>query len=87
MELDETVSDTAFSQQWDASFGEESDVMTAVMKLPEKYQEVVHLFYYEDYSIAQIASLLRKKESTVRSLLHRARAMLKDSLKEGWNIE
>ena len=61
--------------------------MTAVMKLPEKYQEVVHLFYYEDYSIAQIASLLRKKESTVRSLLHRARAMLKDSLKEGWNIE
>ena len=86
-ELDETISDTAFSQQWDASFGEESDVMAAVMKLPEKYQEVVHLFYYEDYSIAQIASLLRKKESTVRSLLHRARTMLKDSLKEGWNIE
>ena len=66
---------------------EDSGLYDALRRLPPKYREVIHLFYYEDYSIAQIASLLRKKESTVRSLLHRARAMLKDSLKEGWNIE
>ena len=39
------------------------------MELPEKYREVIHLFYYEDYSITQISRILHKKESTVRSLL------------------
>lgn len=67
--------------------GEESEVLSAVLALPEKYREVIHMFYYEDYSTVQIASILRKKESTVRSLLHRAREMLKDSLKEGWQID
>ena len=86
-ELDEAISETAFVEQWDSVLEDESGVMTAVMQLPQKYQEVIHLFYYEDCSISQIAAILRKKESTVRSLLHRARAMLKDSLKEGWNFE
>ncbi len=86
-ELDETISSDASIQQWSSPLGEESGVMSAVMELPEKYQEVIHLFYYEDYSITQISSILKKKESTIRSLLHRARAMLKDSLKEGWNID
>ena len=86
-ELNEAVSETAFVEQWDSVLEDESGVMTAVMQLPHKYQEVIHLFYFEDCSIAQIASILRKKESTVRSLLYRARAMLKDALKEGWNFE
>ena len=86
-ELNEAVSETAFVEQWDSVLEDESGVMTAVMQLPHKYQEVIHQFYFEDCSIAQIASILRKKESTVRSLLYRARAMLKDALKEGWNFE
>ena len=28
---------------------ESSELFEAVMKLPEKYRIVVHLFYYEDY--------------------------------------
>lgn len=63
------------------------DVLDAVMKLPLKYREVIHLFYYEDYTTAQIAEVINKKESTVRSLLHRGRNILKDTLKEGYDFE
>ncbi|SFC85043.1 RNA polymerase sigma factor [Clostridium uliginosum] len=64
-----------------------SDVFEAVMKLPVKYREVIHLFYYEDYTTAKIASIIEKKESTVRSLLHRARNILKKTLNGGYDFE
>lgn len=65
----------------------DNDVLDTVMKLPLKYREVIHLFYYEDYSTGQIAEIVGKKESTVRSLLHRGRNILKDILKEGDDFE
>ncbi|WP_461202770.1 sigma-70 family RNA polymerase sigma factor [Anoxybacillus sp. TBDG-1] len=57
------------------------EVISAVTSLPTKYREVVHLFYYEGYQTKEIAHLLKKRESTVRSLLARAREMLKNKLK------
>ena len=63
------------------------DVIDAVMNLPLKYREVIHLFYYEDYSTAQISEIVDKKEATVRSLLHRGRNILKKILKEGYDFE
>lgn len=58
----------------------DSTVYDAVLRLPEKYRTAVHLFYYEDYSVKEIASMMRTTESTVKSWLHRARGMLKESL-------
>lgn len=66
---------------------EESEVLDAVNSLPVKYREVIHLFYYEGYSTMEIASLLQKKEATVRSLLHRSRNMLKKSLRGAYDFE
>lgn len=60
---------------------EESDVYLAVMKLPSKYRTVIHLFYYEELSIAQISKYLNINESTVKSQLSRGRRLLKESLK------
>ncbi len=57
-------------------------VMSAVMKLPEKYRTVIHLFYFEDMSVAQISKATGIRESTVKSQLSRARDMLKPMLKE-----
>lgn len=54
----------------------------AVGRLPMKYREVIHLFYYEDATTAQIAALLGKKETTVRSLLSRGREKLRKIWKE-----
>lgn len=63
-------------------FGEKSDIYYAVQSLPEKYRIPIHLFYYEDLSIAEIAEATSAKESTVKSQLSRARDMLREILKE-----
>ena len=55
-----------------------------VMKLPDKYRIVIHLFYYEDYLVREIAEILKLSESNVKVRLSRGRALLKDSLKEEW---
>lgn len=61
---------------------EKSDVYYAVQSLPEKYRIPIHLFYYEEMSIAEIAAATSTKESTVKSQLSRARDMLRKILKE-----
>ncbi|MBR0366481.1 MAG: sigma-70 family RNA polymerase sigma factor [Clostridia bacterium] len=66
---------------------ENTEVFAAVMALPEKYRTVIHLYYYEEYSTPEIAHITGRKESSIRSDLHRARARLKDVLKEGYDFE
>lgn len=61
---------------------EEHPVRGAVSKLPPKYRTAVHLFYYEELSVAEIAAFTGQKEGTVKSQLHRAREMLKELLEE-----
>lgn len=61
---------------------QQTAVAEAVMKLPEKYRTVIHLFYFEDLSITQISELTGIRESTLKSQLSRARDMLKPMLKE-----
>ena len=56
-----------------------------VMKLPDKYRVTIHLFYYEDYSIHEIAEILRLTESNVKVRLTRGRKLLKKALKEEWS--
>lgn len=64
----------------DAPDWEMSDLLTAVLRLPDQYKTVIYLFYYEGYSGAKIAQMLHKKESTVHSLLHRGKKRLSKSL-------
>ncbi len=45
---------------------------------------MIHLFYFEELSVAEIAQLTEQKESTVKSQLHRARQMLRNLLGEEW---
>ena len=66
---------------------EDSNLFSAVMKLDEKYRTVIHLFYYEEYSVKEIAEILGSRESTVKSQLSRGRTLLKMMLSEDWNDE
>ena len=59
---------------------EENDVIDAVMALPVKYKEVVWLHYYEGYQTDEIAAMLDRPPSTVRSQLRDARTKLKITL-------
>ncbi len=63
---------------------ESENLFEAVMKLPEKYRIVIHLFYYEDYNIREIADILKITESNVKIRLSRGRMLLKEALKEEW---
>jgi RNA polymerase sigma-70 factor (ECF subfamily) len=57
---------------------EASELFQAVMSLKEKYRVVLYLFYYEDYTVSQIAGILGIKESAVTTRLSRARTMLRN---------
>lgn len=59
---------------------EDNDLLNEVLNLPEKYRLVVHLYYYEGYSIKEIASILHKPPATVNTRLDRGRKMLRTSL-------
>lgn len=61
---------------------EDLELYQELHKLPAKYRDVLHLFYYESLPVAEIARLLHRKEATVRTQLARARTMLKKVLKE-----
>ena len=63
------------------------ELFEAVMKLPEKQRTVIHLFYYEDYSIKEIAEILHVSESNVKVRLNRGRAALRKIIKEDWNYD
>ena len=63
---------------------ESSELFEAVMKLPEKYRIVVHLFYYEDYSVKEIADILKITPGNVKVRLSRGRMSLRNTLKEAW---
>ena len=78
-ELEETL---VSQEREDLSF-----LWEAVKQLPEANREVIHLFYYEGYPTAQIAKILNRRESTVRSDLRRGRERLKKILKEEYDFE
>ena len=79
---DELAEELVGEQAQDMAF-----VWDAVKQLPEKYREVIHLFYQEGYSTLEIAKILGTNESTVRSDLKRGRDKLKEILKEAYDFE
>ncbi len=58
------------------------ELFKTVMKLDKKYRVPILLFYYEGYSTAEIGAILGIPEKTVSTRLFRAKAKLKDYLKE-----
>ena len=61
---------------------EDRSLFEAVMRLPDKYRIVIHLYYYEEYAVEEIANTLHRSRGTVKSQLSRGRALLKTMLTE-----
>ncbi len=61
---------------------EKSGILAAVLELPEKYKTVIYLHYYEGYGVQELAKLLHRPESTVKTWLRRGREHLRESLGE-----
>ena len=61
----------------------EEDVLKEVLHhLPKKYRTVLHLHYYEDLKIKEVAKLLGLKESAVKMQLTRGRKLLQEELEK-----
>ena len=80
-----TVSWEEYMEELDFAAPEDSRLFQAVMELPRKYRVPIHLYYYEDYSVEEIAKLLGSRPGTVKSQLSRGRKLLKSMLTEEWD--
>lgn len=59
------------------------DLHDALQKLNDKYRRIAIMFYFEDFSIKQIAEATGSREGTVKSSLNRLRGLLKDDISGG----
>lgn len=66
---------------------DEAALLKAVMDLPRKYREVIHLFYFENMSIKAICEVTGRKTNTITSQLTRGRELLQKTLKESYQYE
>lgn len=69
-----------YGEFWDYEKQNRDEMLELVMGLPAKYKTVVYLYYYEGYDSSEIASILHKPASTVRTYLQKARKLLKQEI-------
>lgn len=58
------------------------DILKQIISLDEKYKSVVILYYYNDYSVSEIAQILKISKSAVKMRLKRSRELLKIKLED-----
>ena len=63
---------------------EKMDLCDAIHRLPEQYQSVVILKYFNDMKLSEIAEILQIPEGSVSAYLFRAKQELRSILKEGY---
>lgn len=63
---------------------DETDIEMAqlILLLPPKYKDVIHLYYFENYSIKEIGQILHIGTSAVKMRLKRAKEFLRIELEE-----
>jgi len=79
IDLDENIPANE-SPECGISKDDENILQDYILKLKQKYRAVIFLHYYEDYTTAEIAKILKIPESTVTTRLSRARSQLKTQL-------
>ena len=63
---------------------EDRALLETILALPETYKGPIHLHYYEGYSVAEVAEILKLSQSAVKMRLKRGRELLKLELDAGW---
>ena len=61
------------------------EIRECVMSLKDNYKNVIILFYYDEYSINEIANILKINNNNVKVILNRARKKLKDEINKRGN--
>ena len=76
--------DRILSEQAKVSVGRDADygILDVLYTLPDKYKAVLLLFYVEEYSVEEIATVLKKSVAAVKMRLKRGREMLSERYRE-----
>ena len=78
--------DRAWEETVSGSIGfreqEHGYVTECVRRLPERYKNVIHLYYFEGYTQTEIARILNESENTIASRMVRGRKRLRKMLEE-----
>ena len=83
----EEQNQTQYEQPFDMTQSESNNELNEmIMKLPQRYKEVILLFYYEDFSYDEMAKILNIPKGTVQSRLARGREKLKKMMEERGEI-
>ncbi len=75
------------SEEFQFNTCEDKELFNTVMSLPPKLSLVIHLFYYENMSVKEIAKTLNVSENVIKTRLSRGRTKLKELLGGEWNDE
>ena len=59
---------------------EDGEILSYILRMPKQHQEVLILYYYDEFSTKEIAKILDIPQGTVKSRLARGRKQLKDLL-------
>jgi RNA polymerase sigma-70 factor (ECF subfamily) len=73
------------AEEAEARLQQESDLLAlhkSISKLPQKYQEVITLRFFEKKQLNEIARILGKREGTIKSLVHRGLERLRSLMEE-----
>ena len=70
-------------ESWEPLSPEQSEVFDRLWSLPQKYRNVIYLYYYEGYTVPEIAVMTGINVNTVSSRFSRGKKKLKDILIEG----
>ena len=69
-------------EQWKPRGEKQLGILDEIWKLPKDDRNVIYLYYYENYTVPEIARILGKNENTISSRLTRALKKLKTILAE-----
>jgi RNA polymerase sigma-70 factor, ECF subfamily len=77
-----SLSDAAVESEAETHAQAQSGLLRELVDvLPERYRRTLTLFYYEDRSVSEVASMLGVPAGTVKTNLFRARAALNEQLR------
>ena len=63
------------------------DLEIAISKLEDRDRELLHLYYYKNCKVREIARILMIPRGTVKSRLYRIRSILKNQLEGSYDAE
>lgn len=65
------------------TFNEEHDFIKQIInEMDEKFRIVIILHYFRNYSVAELSSIIRIPQGTVKSRLHKARELIRRRFEE-----